>query len=164
MVPPEKLASAVAEAAQRLKVGSPATIAATKRLLGDPNLAFPDPNSVRPMAEASHGAPKRPTRRRGLPRFLKAQTVMGGVMQIDVSPEIAEMRVTVRAFVKNELPAWADAVDESGTFSIGLIEAFARQGFLGMRIAEEYGGAGLELAHYCMVQEEISRAHTMSRC
>ena len=30
-----------------------------------------------------------------------------------------------------------------------------------MRIAEEYGGAGLELAHYCMVQEEISRAHTM---
>ena len=86
---------------------------------------------------------------------------MGGVMQIDVSPEIAEMRGTVRAFVKNELPAWANAVDETGTFPAGLIEAFARQGFLGMRIAEEYGGAGLELSHYCMVQEEISRAHTM---
>jgi len=28
---------------------------------------------------------------------------MGGVMQIDVSPEIAEMRGTVRAFVKNTL-------------------------------------------------------------
>jgi acyl-CoA dehydrogenase len=86
---------------------------------------------------------------------------MGGVMQIDVSPEIAEMRGTVRAFVKNELPAWANAVDETGIFPAGLIEAFARQGFLGMRIAEEYGGAGLELSHYCMVQEEISRAHTM---
>ena len=82
-------------------------------------------------------------------------------MQIDVSPEIAEMRGTVRAFVKNELPAWANAVDETGIFPAGLIEAFARQGFLGMRIAEEYGGAGLELSHYCMVQEEISRAHTM---
>jgi acyl-CoA dehydrogenase len=86
---------------------------------------------------------------------------MDGVMEIDVSPEIAEMRGTVRAFVKNELPFWAEAVDETGTFPAGLIEAFARQGFLGMRIAEEYGGAGLELAHYCMVQEEISRAHTM---
>ena len=82
-------------------------------------------------------------------------------MQIDVSPEIAEMRGTVRAFVKNKLPAWANAVDETGIFPAGLIEAFARQGFLGMRIAEEYGGAGLELSHYCMVQEEISRAHTM---
>jgi alkylation response protein AidB-like acyl-CoA dehydrogenase len=86
---------------------------------------------------------------------------MASMMQIDVSPEIAEMRQTVRAFVKNELPRWADAVDELGDFPAGVIEAFARQGFLGMRIAEEYGGAGLELAHYCMVQEEISRAHTM---
>ena len=37
-------------------------------------------------------------------------------MQIDVSPEIAEMRGTVRAFVKNELPAWANAVDETEIF------------------------------------------------
>ena len=41
---------------------------------------------------------------------------MGGMMQIDVSPDIAEMRQTVRAFVKNELPRWADAVDELGDF------------------------------------------------
>jgi acyl-CoA dehydrogenase len=82
-------------------------------------------------------------------------------MQIDISSDIAEMRQTVRAFVTNELAPWADAVDEHGDFPAGLIEAFARQGFLGMRIVEEYGGAGLELAHYCMVQEEISRAHTM---
>ena len=54
--------------------------------------------------------------------------------------------------VKNKLPAWANAVDQTGIFPAGLIEAFARQGFLGMRIAEEYGGAGLELSHYCMAQ------------
>ena len=82
-------------------------------------------------------------------------------MHIDVSPDIAEMRHTVRAFVERELPVWAVVVDETGEFPAGLIEAFGAQGFLGMRIAEQYGGAGLELAHYCMVQEEISRAHTM---
>jgi methylglutaconyl-CoA hydratase len=52
VVQAESLASAVAETAQRLKAGSTATIAATKRLLADPSLAFPNPSSIRPIAEA----------------------------------------------------------------------------------------------------------------
>jgi methylglutaconyl-CoA hydratase len=71
VVPAEKLASAVAEAAQRLKAGSPATIAATKRLLGDPNLAFPDPNSVRPIAELVMAHRKTADAQEGIAAFLE---------------------------------------------------------------------------------------------
>ncbi|HWD23513.1 MAG TPA: acyl-CoA dehydrogenase family protein [Burkholderiales bacterium] len=77
----------------------------------------------------------------------------------DVSPELAEMRSAVRRFVDAELPAWAEEVDRTGRFPHGLLQALARQGYLGMRIAEQHGGPGMSLAQYCLVQEELSRCH-----
>lgn len=77
----------------------------------------------------------------------------------DAWPELAEMRAAVRRFVEAELPAWAREADRTGRFPSGLMQTLARQGFLGMRISEEHGGAGMSLAQYCLVQEELSRCH-----
>jgi acyl-CoA dehydrogenase len=82
-------------------------------------------------------------------------------MQQEISPELAEMRREVRRFVEGELAPFAEAMDRDGEIPPGLLPALARQGFLGMRIAEEFGGAAMSLAQYCLVQEEVSRAHPM---
>ena len=71
VVPAENLAAAVAETAQRLKAGSTATIAATKRLLADPALKFPDPNSARPIAEAVMAHRGTPDAQEGIAAFLE---------------------------------------------------------------------------------------------
>ena len=71
VVPTESLAAAVAETAQRLKAGSTATIAATKRLLADPALKFSDPGSVRPIAEAVMAHRGTPDAQEGIAAFLE---------------------------------------------------------------------------------------------
>jgi methylglutaconyl-CoA hydratase len=71
VVPAENLADAVAETARRLKAGSPATIAATKRLLADPAIKFPDPNSARPIAEAVMAHRGTPDAQEGIAAFLE---------------------------------------------------------------------------------------------
>lgn len=82
-------------------------------------------------------------------------------MEQEITPELGEMRRGVRSFVEGQLRGWAERLDEEGEVPAELIALLARQGFLGMRISEDYGGAGLGLEHYCMVQEEVSRCHPM---
>ena len=77
VVPAENLASAVAETAQRLKAGSTATIAATKRLLANPALNFPDPDSVRPIAEAVMAHRGTPDAQEGIAAFLESANRLG---------------------------------------------------------------------------------------
>jgi methylglutaconyl-CoA hydratase len=71
VVSAENLTSAVAETVQRLKAGSTATIAATKRLLADQTLKFPDPDAVRPMAEAVMAHRVTPDAQEGVAAFLE---------------------------------------------------------------------------------------------
>jgi methylglutaconyl-CoA hydratase len=71
VVPPEKLAATVAETAEQLRAGSTATIAATKRLLADPALKFPDPRSVRPIAELVMAHRGSPDAQEGIAAFLE---------------------------------------------------------------------------------------------
>ena len=82
-------------------------------------------------------------------------------MQQEISPELAEMRQDVRRFAERALGRFAEAMDRDGEVPDGLLPVLARQGFLGMRIAEEFGGAAMSLAQYCLVQEEVSRIHPM---
>lgn len=71
------------------------------------------------------------------------------------------MRTSVRRFVEDELPPWAQEVDKTGKFPAELMRLLASQGFLGMRLPEKYGGSDMSLAQYCLVQEELSRCHPM---
>lgn len=82
-------------------------------------------------------------------------------MRQEISPELGEMRREVRRFVEGELQPFAEAMDREGNIPEGLLPALAAQGFLGMRIAEEFGGAAMSLGQYCLVQEEVSRCHPM---
>lgn len=79
----------------------------------------------------------------------------------EINDEVGQMRQAVRRFVEKELPPWAEEVDRTGSFPKALMEVMAAQGLLGMRLPERYGGMGASLAHYCMVQEELSRCHPM---
>jgi len=82
-------------------------------------------------------------------------------MFFEVNDEVAELRKSIRRFVENELPPWAEEVDRTGSFPSGLMRVMAAQGLLGIRLPTEYGGADAGLAHYCMIQEELSRCHPM---
>lgn len=73
---------------------------------------------------------------------------------------LAEIRPSVRGFVEDRIRAeWITCMNEDGEFDASLVDAFASQGLLGMRIDSEYGGAGLGLYEYCIAQEEVSRRH-----
>jgi acyl-CoA dehydrogenase len=80
------------------------------------------------------------------------------MLRIELSPELEAMRDSVRRFVMSALEPWADKLNES-VFPPVVVRAMAEQGFLGMRLAQEYGGAGMSLSQYCLVQEELSRSN-----
>jgi acyl-CoA dehydrogenase len=83
------------------------------------------------------------------------------MLDMEIRPELAEMRREVRRFVEGELQSFAAELDRGGDYPAGLTSALARQGFLGLRLAEEHGGAAMGLAQYCLVQEELARGHPM---
>jgi acyl-CoA dehydrogenase len=83
------------------------------------------------------------------------------MLTMEIRPELAEMRHAVRRFVQGELQPWARALDRGEAYPEGLVQALARQGMLGLRLDEAFGGAGLGIAQYCLVQEELSRCHPM---
>ncbi len=80
-------------------------------------------------------------------------------MNISLGPEAEESRAAVRKFVTSELEPLARVIDETGAFPQDALTLLARNGYLGMRLDEAYGGAGVGLAHYCLVLEELSRSH-----
>ncbi|HEV7267189.1 MAG TPA: acyl-CoA dehydrogenase family protein [Falsiroseomonas sp.] len=81
------------------------------------------------------------------------------MLEMEIRPDLAELRREVRRFVEGELRLFAEALDRGGDYPPGLVQALARQGFLGIRLAEEHGGAAMGLAQYCLVQEELARGH-----
>jgi acyl-CoA dehydrogenase len=80
-------------------------------------------------------------------------------MDTALTPELRELRQAVREFTSGELTRWAEVIDATGTIPDELWELFGRQGYHGMRLPQEYGGAGLNVVEYCLTMEEFSRVH-----
>jgi acyl-CoA dehydrogenase len=80
-------------------------------------------------------------------------------MDTDLTPELRELRQSVREFTSGELTKWAEVIDRTGTIPAELWELFGKQGYHGMRLPPEYGGAGLSVSEYCLTMEEFSRCH-----
>jgi acyl-CoA dehydrogenase len=80
-------------------------------------------------------------------------------MNISLGSDAEEARRAVRKFVSLELEPLARVIDETGAFPQEALSLLARNGYLGMRLNEAYGGAGAGISHYCMVLEELSRSH-----
>jgi alkylation response protein AidB-like acyl-CoA dehydrogenase len=75
-----------------------------------------------------------------------------------LTPEHEMIRQAARDFAQNEIAPVAAHFDETGEFPSATIKKMGAQGFMGLEIPEEYGGAGLDTMAYVLALEEISKA------
>jgi acyl-CoA dehydrogenase len=80
-------------------------------------------------------------------------------MDIELAPEHAELRRTLRRFTEGQLEPIAQEIDRTGAVPERAWDVLREQGYLGMRMPPDAGGAGIGLFEYCIVQEEFSRSH-----
>ncbi len=76
-----------------------------------------------------------------------------------LEPEHELLRDTLRKFTMNELDPWSEVIEEKGEVPSEVVDLLAQNGYLGMRLDPEFGGAGLSIFPYCLVLEEFSRSH-----
>jgi alkylation response protein AidB-like acyl-CoA dehydrogenase len=89
-----------------------------------------------------------------------APSIKIGAMDFDLSKPQKLLRDSARALLSRECPhEKVRALAQTETASDeGLWQTIADQGWLGLLIAEEYGGLGLGLVDLCVVVEEMGRA------
>lgn len=76
-----------------------------------------------------------------------------------LTPDLQELRVTIKDFVSRELPAEKAAlIDKENAFPMEMWRKFGDMGLLGITAPEEYGGQGLGYLAHTLAMEEISRA------
>ncbi len=68
-----------------------------------------------------------------------------------------EIREMASKFADSELVPRAAKIDEEGKIPSVVIEQLKENGFLGIYVPEEYGGAGLDYYAYALIVEELSR-------
>ncbi len=79
------------------------------------------------------------------------------MIDFDDSEAEAILRRTVRDFAKREIQPHARKWDEEETFPHELVPKLANLGLTGMRVPEEYGGAGMSTMDVAIVIEELAR-------
>ena len=77
-------------------------------------------------------------------------------MLIDES--YTEIRDMMSKFADSEVAPLARDIDKNGVIPDQLKAKFAENGFMGIYVPEEYGGAGMDYMSYSLMIEEISRA------
>ncbi len=77
---------------------------------------------------------------------------------LTLTPEHEMIRQAARDFAQNEIAPVAAHFDETGEFPYDNIKKMGAQGFMGLEVPEEYGGAGLDTMAYVLAMEEISKA------
>ena len=82
-------------------------------------------------------------------------------MQLEITPELAEVRAALRKFTTEKLEPLALEIDRTGEVPQQAIDLLRKQGYLGMRLPAEFGGGGFDLSTYCLALEEFSRSHRM---
>lgn len=75
-----------------------------------------------------------------------------------LSDEHKMIRDAARDFAQKEIVPVAAEFDESGEFPKETIKKMGEMGFMGVEIAEEYGGAGMDTLAYVLALEEICKA------
>jgi butyryl-CoA dehydrogenase len=74
------------------------------------------------------------------------------------SPELqAEIVAAVRAFVDKDVIPVASELEHEDEFPTALVESMKQMGLFGTTIPEEYGGLGLGLDTYALIQMELAR-------
>ena len=78
-------------------------------------------------------------------------------MDFTLRKEHEMARTLFREFAEKEVKPLAQEVDETEEFPRGTVEKMAKNGFLGIPVAKEYGGQGCDPLTYVMCVEELSK-------
>ena len=78
-------------------------------------------------------------------------------MDLDLSPEHALLRETVRDFMVTEVAPIVDEHERDRRFPTEIVHRIGELGWLGIPIPEDEGGAGLDTLAYAIAVEEIGR-------
>jgi alkylation response protein AidB-like acyl-CoA dehydrogenase len=78
-------------------------------------------------------------------------------MDFNLSEEHEAVREAARDFAQNDLLPQVIERDIAQKFDESLLQKMARLGFMGMMVAPEYGGSGMDTLSYVLALEEISK-------
>src|SRR3989442_1999803 len=78
-------------------------------------------------------------------------------MDFDLTDDQKRLRQVAREFAEGELGNTIAPYDERQTFPHEIVKKLGRLGFLGVLVADEYGGAGLDYVSYALIVEELCR-------
>jgi alkylation response protein AidB-like acyl-CoA dehydrogenase len=78
-------------------------------------------------------------------------------MDFELDEDQGLLRKSVREFARAEIAPNAQRWDREERFPTELVPKLARMGLLGIRIPEEFGGAGMSTQSYAICVEEIAR-------
>lgn len=79
-------------------------------------------------------------------------------MQLEITPELSEVRSALRKFTREQLEPIALEIDRIGSVPQNAWDLMREGGYLGMQLPEEYGGGGFDMLTYCLALEEFSRS------
>jgi len=83
-------------------------------------------------------------------------------MEFQLSEEHEMIRQAARDFAQQELLAGVIERDEHQTFPTEQVRRMGELGFMGMMVAPEYGGGGMDTVSYVLAMEEISKIDASS--
>ncbi len=75
-----------------------------------------------------------------------------------LAKDYKEIRDMAAKFADNTVAPLADKIDKEGKIPAAVIQGLKENGFLGIFVPEEYGGAGMDYLSYAIIVEELSRA------
>jgi alkylation response protein AidB-like acyl-CoA dehydrogenase len=84
-------------------------------------------------------------------------------MDFALTDEQQLIRETARTFTDREIVPRVRENDREHRFDVELVAKIAEQGFLGVIVPAEYGGAGLDYRTYALIVEEIGRGDSAMR-
>lgn len=76
-----------------------------------------------------------------------------------LTEEYAMLRQTLKEFCDKEIRPRVDEMEKAGNIFPDLINQMAELGFFGVPFSDQYGGAGFGKTGYCIMMEELCRAH-----
>lgn len=79
-------------------------------------------------------------------------------MQLEINPELAEVRSALRKFTHEQLEPLALEIDRIGEVPAKAWSLMRDAGYLGMQVPQNYGGGGFDMSTYCLALEEFSRS------
>src|SRR2546428_9661410 len=79
-------------------------------------------------------------------------------MDFDLTDDQKRLRQVAREFAEGELGNTIAPYDERQTFPHEIVRKLGPLGFLGVLVADEYGGAGLDYVSSALIFEDVCRA------